>query len=191
MLGVILFGPPTSGKDTITAVLTRLDNRFQLLPRLKVGTGRTHGYRLTTQAELNQLHEKGRLIIETRRYGNVYAVDRDEVTAIITSGSIPVVHIGSLDDVEHFCNAFDQPWLKVMLWISRQECARRSQLRGDVDTSERLRVWDQVLVQAQRASACRLFDSVIRTDQRGATGAAADILEAWRENRRTDPHSCC
>ncbi|MGV9303830.1 hypothetical protein ACWDLG_10705 [Nonomuraea sp. NPDC003727] len=36
--GIVLYGPPASGKDTVTAALRRLDPRFVLLPKLKVGT---------------------------------------------------------------------------------------------------------------------------------------------------------
>ncbi len=73
---MILYGPPTSGKDTITAELTRQDARFALLPKLKTGTGRTAGYRLVPIDELAALRVAGRLVVETRRYGNIYAVDR-------------------------------------------------------------------------------------------------------------------
>jgi hypothetical protein len=42
-LGVILYGPPGAGKDTVTAALTSPDARFQLFRRIKAGAGRTMG----------------------------------------------------------------------------------------------------------------------------------------------------
>ncbi|TQS03808.1 guanylate kinase, partial [Microbispora hainanensis] len=43
-VGVVLYGPPASGKNTITAAMHRHDPRFRLLPKLKVGAGRADGY---------------------------------------------------------------------------------------------------------------------------------------------------
>ncbi|MEV3922592.1 hypothetical protein [Actinomadura coerulea] len=57
--GVILYGPPTSGKDTTTAALTRQDERYVLLRKLKYGTGRSSGYRQVTRAELDDLRRTG------------------------------------------------------------------------------------------------------------------------------------
>jgi len=73
------YGPPASGKDTITAALTRLDARFTLLPKLKVGTGRADGYEFVSAEHLDKLRDAGRLVAETRRYGNVYAIDRQSI----------------------------------------------------------------------------------------------------------------
>src|SRR5690606_7190599 len=98
--GVILYGPPASGKDTITAELARQDARYTLLAKLKVGTGRTAGYRQVSAADLDKLRSAGRLVVETHRYGNVYAIDRDDVTALVEADRIPVVHMGNLADLQ-------------------------------------------------------------------------------------------
>jgi hypothetical protein len=46
MPAVILYGPPAAGKGTVTKALTRLDNSYWLYQSLKVGPGRTAGYRM-------------------------------------------------------------------------------------------------------------------------------------------------
>lgn len=48
MPAVMLYGPPAAGKDTVTEALIRLDRSYRLYQRLKVGAGRTDGYRMTT-----------------------------------------------------------------------------------------------------------------------------------------------
>ena len=41
MLGVILYGPPAAGKDTVTRELTTLEGEVHLFSRVKAGSGRT------------------------------------------------------------------------------------------------------------------------------------------------------
>ncbi|MFD0564440.1 hypothetical protein ACFQ2M_22355 [Kitasatospora saccharophila] len=48
--GIILYGPPASGKDTITAALIEQDPRLAQFARLKIGGGRSQGYRMGTPA---------------------------------------------------------------------------------------------------------------------------------------------
>src|SRR2546427_5470191 len=60
--GVLLYGPPTAGKDTITAALTELDARYVPFIRLKIGSGRTKGYRMGTPEQLAELEAHGDVI---------------------------------------------------------------------------------------------------------------------------------
>lgn len=53
-VGVVLYGPPAAGKDTITAVLVALDAQFAHLPVVKAGSGRTASYRMVTDDEFDQ-----------------------------------------------------------------------------------------------------------------------------------------
>lgn len=48
MPAIILYGSPAAGKGTVTKALTRLGNSYRLYQRLKVGPGRTAGYRMAT-----------------------------------------------------------------------------------------------------------------------------------------------
>lgn len=106
--GVILYGPPTSGKDTVTAELARQDDRYTALPKLKVGTGRSEGYRYLTSTDLEKLRATGRLVVETHRYGNVYAVDRDDIAAQVEADKVPIVHMGNVADLQRLRTAI--PW---------------------------------------------------------------------------------
>jgi guanylate kinase len=65
--GIVLYGPPASGKDTITAALHRLDPWCVLLPKLKAGTDRTDGYEFVSAEHLDKLRQVGRLPVETQR----------------------------------------------------------------------------------------------------------------------------
>ncbi|MFI0352513.1 guanylate kinase [Actinomadura sp. 9N407] len=175
--GVILYGPPTSGKDTITAELARQDDRFALLAKLKAGTGRTTGYRSVSADDLTALREAGRLVVETGRYGNRYAVDRHDIEAITEAGRVPVVHMGNLADLDRLRASVPLDWTAVLLWVPREVCAERSRQRGDADTPKRLRAWDETDADLRAADALP-FDLAVHTDQAEPAEAARQVIEA-------------
>ncbi|GGU92160.1 hypothetical protein GCM10010182_04160 [Actinomadura cremea] len=175
--GVILYGPPTSGKDTVTAELTRQDARYALAPKLKVGTGRGTGYRYVSSAELATLRDAGRIAVETPRYGNVYAVDRHDIAALTDASRIPVVHMGNVADLNRLRAAVPLRWTSVLLWVPRHVCAERSRRRGDVDTPRRLRAWDETRADV-RSVDNPVFDLVIHTDRTNPADVARRIIHA-------------
>ncbi|WP_242888054.1 guanylate kinase [Actinomadura litoris] len=176
--GVILYGPPTSGKDTITAELSRLDDRYALLPKLKTGTGRSTGYRLVSEAEREALHTAGRLVVETHRYGNVYAIDRQDIAALVDADRVPVVHMGNVADLRRLRAAVPLDWTSVLLWVPREVCAKRSEHRGDPDTPNRVQAWDETRADLRVTADTPVFNTIIRTDHTSATDTAHRIIEA-------------
>ncbi|MFE5806447.1 guanylate kinase [Streptomyces sp. NPDC056491] len=181
--GVVLFGPPTAGKDTVSAALTGLDGRYGQLPKIKVGSGRTTGYRMADSEELDALRAAGRVVLETRRYGNTYAIDRDDLDTMAGAGRIPLVHIGSVEHLRTFTAAVREPWLSVLLWVPRHVCEKRSRGRGDRDTEDRLAAWDEALADLDAVpDGEELFDLLLRTDHTAPAGAAEIIARAHAGN---------
>jgi guanylate kinase len=178
MTAVVLYGPPTSGKDTITKALSAAHARFQLLTKLKQGTGRSSGYRFVTEDELNELRRQGRIVVETRRYGNVYAVDRHGLEEQQEHGLVPVVHMGNVTDLRTMLAATTTRWLRVLLWVPRDVCEARSRQRGDVDTAKRLKAWDETAQDILDSDLRDLFDVVVRTDTMGPEEAAQEVVAA-------------
>ncbi|MBN6051050.1 guanylate kinase, partial [Nonomuraea sp. RK-328] len=173
--GIILYGPPASGKSTTTTALTARDPRFVLLRKLKAGSRRGTEYDFVTSKHLARLRAAGRLLAETHRYGNVYAIDRDHIEQLTQTGRVPIVHMGNIPDVLRLAEA--GAWLLVLLWVPRDVCERRSRQRGDGDTARRLSVWDETLLDLQ-AHDTGLFSLRIRTDQVAPEAAALQITEA-------------
>jgi guanylate kinase len=140
---LILYGPPASGKSTITAALENLNPRFRIFPRLKMGEGRQTEYRPATHEELQRLHAEGEIIWENERYGAVYAIDRGHITAMLDDGLIPVVHVGQAEAVGAVAKTFPDVALTcVSLSCPRSTAASRITERATGDTAERLAVYD-------------------------------------------------
>ncbi|MEV3875049.1 guanylate kinase [Streptomyces sp. NPDC049906] len=169
--GILLYGPPASGKDTITTVLTGMDRRYIPFTRLKVGTGRTRGYRMASPERLRELEERGEVVYRNDRYGNTYAVDRPGLRDAAAGGRVPVVHLGQIGGVRAVAEGCAARWWRVLLWCPREITAQRSLGRGDGDTAARLAAWDAT----ERDVADNpgtAWDLVVHTDRVSAREAA-------------------
>lgn len=169
LTGVVLYGPPAAGKDTITRALSTLDSRYELFRRGKCGPGRATGYRMINDAELRALRATGRVVWENTRYGATYIVNRSALMSAATK-VIPVLHLGQVEAVTRVTAAMPEiRWVVVELWCSRASAAERIQARGGRDVLARLAVYDQT---------SRLPDSL--TDLRLTTDKLAPEQAATR-----------
>ncbi|MFF4534235.1 guanylate kinase [Streptomyces sp. NPDC001407] len=139
--GVILYGPPAAGKDTVTTALTELSPRYAQFSRLKVGTGKSAGYRMGTAEQLRELEAAGGVVYANSRYGNTYVIDVPGLDAAF-SAKVPVVHLGQVDGIRALIDGYPADWSVVLLWCPREATAERSAGRGDSDTTARLAAWD-------------------------------------------------
>jgi guanylate kinase len=183
--GILLYGPPAAGKDTITTALSELDTRYVPFTRLKIGNGKTKGYRMGTPEQLANLEAHGDVIYRNDRYGNIYVVDRPGLDRAMEGGRTPVVHLGQMVGMEQVANLFAAPWVRVLLWCSKETTARRSQQRGDPDTAARLAAWDAT--QADLAAHPRApWELRVDTDAMAPSEAAKVIDDIVRT---TSPRS--
>ncbi|MFE3114177.1 HAD-IA family hydrolase [Kitasatospora indigofera] len=177
---MILYGPPASGKDTVTAALTVLDPVFVLFSRVKVGPGRSAGYRMGTPELLEQLRATaGAVVYENSRYDSTYVTDRPGLDAAFEAG-VPVMHLGQVDGVRAVLDGYPADWLTVLLWCPRESTAERSAGRGDADTVARLAAWDATQADLEANAGFR-FDLVVRTDAASPEQAAERIRQTLAE----------
>ncbi|MCK9921211.1 AAA family ATPase [Frankia sp. AgPm24] len=172
---VILYGPPASGKDTITAALTSRDGRYVHFDRLKVGANARAPYRVASDDELGRLQAQGLILYANERYGNVYAIDRPRLDELTAADRVPVVHLGQIAGIEALHTGYPARWVTVLLWCPRQVTASRARERGSTDVDARLTVWDETSTDLDKAAGTDLFDLVLRTDRRSPK-QVADLI---------------
>ncbi|MFD9794219.1 guanylate kinase [Streptomyces sp. NPDC059070] len=173
--GIILYGPPAAGKDTVTAALTGLDEKYAQFARLKVGAGKSAGYRMGTAEQLRDLEAAGDVVYANSRYGNTYVIDRPGVGAAFAAG-VPVVHLGQVDGIRALVEGYPADWSVVLLWCPREVTAERSAGRGDSDTAARLAAWDATREDLDTHPGMA-WDLTVDTTQASAQDAARLIDE--------------
>jgi guanylate kinase len=174
--GVILYGPPGSGKDTITRELSRIEPHFSLFERLKAGPGRSAGYRITTADAISRMSQAGELLYRNSRYGAEYAIERAGVSALVDSGRVPVLHMGQAVGVMAV-RAFPISWIPVLLWCPRDLTEARCRARGDSDVEARVKVWDETRRDLLEHDTTP-WSLVIATDRETPTEAAQRVAHA-------------
>ncbi|MET9899789.1 guanylate kinase [Streptomyces sp. NPDC006446] len=174
--GVILYGPPGSGKDAISNELTRLRSEFALFERLKAGPGRTTGYRITTVDHIEALSRAGGLLYRNARYDAEYAIDRHGVAALVDAGRIPVLHMGQVVGASAVA-AFPLHWIRVLLWCPLEVTESRSIRRGDKDVDARVKVWHETR-EDLLAQETEPWTLTLRTDQMSPAESANTIIDA-------------
>jgi guanylate kinase len=176
---LVLYGPPASGKDTVTQALARLDTRYAPFQRMKIGSGNPKGYRLANPGDLTRLHASGDVLYLNERYGNIYVVDRPHLTAMLDAGQTPVLHLGQVAGIQAV-TAYPALWITVLLWCSRATTAQRAQARGSTDIDARLAAWDETAEDLKNANESD-FHVRIDTDTmtpRQAAHAIATLVTA-------------
>jgi guanylate kinase len=186
---VALYGPPAAGKDTVTAALATLDERYVHFDRLKVGTGTGNGYRYTTAAALARLRAGGLVVYENSRYGNTYAVDRPRLDDITGAGRIPVVHLGQVAGITALRTGYPARWLTVLLWCPRDVSSARLRHRGSSDIAARLQAWDETRADLT-AEGLGEFTMAVRTDHRQPEAVADAVHRAVTGTPADAPPIC-
>ncbi|MGH3568096.1 MAG: hypothetical protein ACRDRH_19120 [Pseudonocardia sp.] len=174
---LILYGPPASGKDTISQLVSRLDPRYVLFRKIKSGAGSTGTYRVISEGRLATMRAAGRVQQESRRYGNTYVVDKDQLDYFASAGRRPMLHMGDLPGVVQL-KSYGRParWQTVLLWAPPDVTHARLAGRRDTNVRARMEVWIQT-VEELLSSPEALFDFIVNTGDVSALDAAQAILK--------------
>ena len=178
MNGVILYGAPATGKDTVTEALVREYPYFGRYRRLKCGPGRTAGYRMISPAELAAIPSSSVLWIN-HRYGATYLVDREGLAEMWNAGIVPVLHLGQVEAIEALVEqAPSVRWLVVELHSPLSVLQRRIKERCTGDDAQRLQA--AVDTPRLRTASIRLDTSRV-TPQSAARTIAHHVPRAEKD----------
>jgi guanylate kinase len=181
MNGVILYGAPATGKDTVTeALVRRYPAIFVPYKRLKCGPGRTAGYRMISPEAMAAIPASS-ILWTNRRYGATYLVDREGLAETWEAGRVPVLHLGQPEAVDALMDQTpDVRWLVVELHSPLEALRERIRDRGTGDDGQRI---EAAMHTPRLLTACvRINTSVIESDS-----AARLIAEHMPRSEQDSP----
>lgn len=138
--GLIIYGPPASGKTSIASALKSYTDKFVPFRKIKCGGTTSDEYRQADPAKIAALRNSRSIIYENSRYGNLYVVDKSEVDRIFAQSRIPIIHIGQIEGIRAI-KSYHAAWTSVLLWCSDKVSEERLHARGSQDVEERLSIW--------------------------------------------------
>src|SRR5215217_1345523 len=149
---IILYGPPASGKNTVTEALQTLETNIEPFQRVKAGPGRTQGYRMMSQENISTWRDQVTILWENSRYNAVYITELEEIQRILEAHRIPVIQ----------------------LWCPRNVSYTRSIARKTGDIKQRMQVYDKTERLKQK-------NLTIDTSKTNPVEAAKKILEQVKQ----------
>jgi hypothetical protein len=170
--GVVLAGPPASGRRTAVFALTSLRRSYAHYPALTTAHQDLVDAVHTTRQQMDDLRSWAQLFAGSTRDGIGWAYDRARLTRLREQGRVPVACVDDVDVLRAFEREADD-WLVVLLWCPREEAERRIARAGDVrriPASTWLRRWDRSTKQLFRDP--QRFALTIRTDRMDAVQVA-------------------
>jgi hypothetical protein len=163
--GVVLAGPPASGRRTTAFALTSLRRSYAHYPALTPARQALVDAAQATRRQLDELRSWAQLFAESTCDGVGYAYDRERLNKLRDQGRIPVACVDDVDVLRAFEQEADD-WLPVLLWCPREEAERRLADARDVHAtpvSAWLRRWDRSTKKLLREPL--RFPLSIRTDR--------------------------
>jgi guanylate kinase len=184
-VGVILHGPPASGKSTVTRELISLKSGFRNFKTIKVTTDSSFGdYEFLTPIEFNRVENENRIVWQIHRYDAIYAIDRLRLADDLLC-SVPIVQVGQAGAVGAVVKEFsDTTWVTVDLRCDRQSARARLVARNPREVELRISVWDKT---PQLDNCTLVLDTVVLSPSDTAARIATQVSTASGLDAICDP----
>jgi hypothetical protein len=163
--GILLAGPPASGRRTTVFALETLRRTYAHVPALTTTPDPTVDAEKVTQRHLDELRSWAQLFHEVTLDGHSFTHDRERLVQLREKGRMPVVCVEDAPALDAFDHESDG-WLPVLLWCPREVAEQR--------TADPGRAWARRWERSSKSLAAQShrFTLSLRTDRLNAVEIA-------------------
>lgn len=122
--GILLAGPPASGKRTVAFSLTSLRRGYAHVPALAVSPHWSVDAEQAGRRHLDELRSWAQIFYDVTLDGVQYFYDRERLVRLREQGRVPIVCVEDARALSAF-EAESEAWLAVMVWCPREEAGER------------------------------------------------------------------
>lgn len=123
---IVISGAPASGKDTVTKELNKLNPRYVLLKKyrsINLNEKIKDCYYNITEKEFLTKIDNNDFLEYHKRYNRYYGIAKITLNNMLNKDSIPIIHIGRIENYYNFCkslNSFSDKYkikiIHILLW---------------------------------------------------------------------------
>ncbi len=196
---VLLYGPPASGKDTITQLLQNRNNIFFHFKKHKVYPG---DQQIQTKNQLSYFHismnrflnmiANGEFLQFHWRYKSFYGVSKVLMDDSLSNGKIPIVHVGKIYDLLELTDVLEAKLIIILVWETLDVISKRLKFRHKGDNDEisfRLNHYLNEIESLSKLNLEEIFDFVIKNSSADNTIAVVEkgiIEQAIQPNLKSE-----
>ncbi|MGL4874836.1 MAG: hypothetical protein ACRC30_09330 [Clostridium sp.] len=168
---ICINGTPAAGKDTITEKLNSKNKNFQYLKKHRGIEGieayEDEKYFNIERKEFEKKINNDEFLQYHERYGRYYGVSKIEVEKHFLENSLPIIHIGKLENLKVIKNQFGERSISVLIWTKKNLTENRLRIRHDNNKEEinkRLEAYDEEIDAIKQDDMDKNFDIILENN---------------------------
>ncbi|MEH7224457.1 hypothetical protein V7112_11680 [Bacillus sp. JJ1566] len=191
---ILVCGPPASGKDTLTARLSKIDNRFWHFQKHRGIDGVIPNNQASSQyiniprSKFEEMIMRNEFIQYHQRYDRYYGISQKVLKDNINNGKIPIIHVGRIENLYELENKIEDKVIKIFVWAPLNILEQRLNKRhpgNQAELERRLQAASEEFKDLVPVHLKKTFDIIFKNEQT-LESAEKNLIALLKQQHTTD-----